>query len=409
MAGLYIHIPFRERDRAYDDAFVSARAGVNYEAFTDAIAREIRQQAEAHGGELPIRSVYAGGGRPSLIPLEAMVPLLRAVSNFETDDIEEVSAELSPKDATQRYVKGLTTMGFNRLVVAALSFDDAELHTIDAPHTVHDIYQCLEHARTVGIENISLDVTFGWPESTLNSWKQTLKTVVECEVPHVTLLEWPSYATNDAQELLRTKQYRYALQYLQEHGFEPYEISHFAQPGYRSRHNKNYWAHGSFLGIGPAAHSFWWYPESENPRRWANVQDVEAYAQLLAEGERIGNQGAFFAPTVLGEVPREARVMNEEPFGPVAPVARMASLDDMLEEANRLPFGLAAYAFTSDRKTAGALREGVEAGMLALNSLLVSTPETPFGGINDSGYGSEGGIEGLEAFQRTRFLTDTDL
>ena len=138
------------------------------------------------------------------------------------------------------------------------------------------------------------------------------------------------------------------------------------------------------------------------------VEDATgAGATLLAGGERIGNQGAFFAPTVLGDVPRAARVMNEEPFGPVAPVARMASLDDMLEEANRLPFGLAAYAFTSDRKTAGALREGVEAGMLALNSLLVSTPETPFGGINDSGYGSEGGIEGLEAFQQTRLITET--
>lgn len=140
------------------------------------------------------------------------------------------------------------------------------------------------------------------------------------------------------------------------------------------------------------------------------VEDATASgATLLAGGERIGNQGAFFAPTVLGDVPRSARVMNEEPFGPIAPVARIASLDDMLDEANRLSFGLAAYAFTSDRKTARALRDGVESGMLALNSLLVSTPETPFGGIHDSGYGSEGGIEGLEAFQRTRFVTDTDL
>lgn len=285
MAGLYIHIPFREHDRAYDDAFVSARADVNYEAFTDAMAREIRQQADAHGEELPLRSVYAGGGRPSLAPLDAMVPLLRAVSQFDTNHIEEVSAELSPKDATERYVKGLATMGFNRLVVEALSFDDTELNTIDAPHTTHDIYQCLEHAQAVGIENISLDVTFGWPESTLDSWKQTLETVVECSVPHVTLLEWPSYTTDEAQDLLRTKQYRYALQYLQEHGFEPYEISHFAQPGYRSKHNENYWAHGSFLGIGPAAHSFWWHPESENPRRWANVQDIEEYARLLAQNK----------------------------------------------------------------------------------------------------------------------------
>jgi len=140
------------------------------------------------------------------------------------------------------------------------------------------------------------------------------------------------------------------------------------------------------------------------------VEDaIAAGATLLAGGERIGNRGSFFAPTVLGDVPVTARVMNDEPFGPIAPVSRVSSLKEMLDEANRLPLGLASYAFTSDRQTAAALAEGVEAGMLAINSLLVSTPETPFGGIHESGYGSEGGIEGLEAFLRTRLVTETQL
>lgn len=285
MAGLYVHIPFRTRDRAYDDAFVATGDAINYDAFTEAAERELRQQAKLHGRELPLHSAYAGGGRPSLIPLQAMVPLLRAVNAFQTDQIEEVTAEVAPNDATARYLKGLATMGFNRLVVSALSFDDADLETIDAPHTAYDIYECLDHARDAGIENISIDVTFGWSESSLERWQRTLEAAVACDVPHITLLEWPAYSTDEAQELLRTKQYRYALRYLQDEGFEAYEISHFARPGYRSKHNENYWSHGSFLGIGPAAHSFWWYPESENPRRWANVQDVESYAQLLAEGK----------------------------------------------------------------------------------------------------------------------------
>lgn len=276
-----MHIPFRTRDRAYDDAFVVSGKQVNYEAFVGAMAHEVQRVAAYHAGELPLHSVYAGGGRPSMVPLEAMLPLLKAVTRFETDTIHEITAELSPDDATASYVKGLVRMGFNRFVVSALSFDDAELATIDAPHTAYDIRQCVKHIREAGVENISLDVTFGWRESTLHEWKRTLEAVVESEVPHVTLLEWPAYPADETQEMLRTKQYRYALRYLQENGFEPYEISHFAQPGYRSRHNENYWSHGSFLGVGPAAHSFWWYPEHENPRRWANVSDVEEYARLL--------------------------------------------------------------------------------------------------------------------------------
>jgi len=150
------------------------------------------------------------------------------------------------------------------------------------------------------------------------------------------------------------------------------------------------------------------------PRRLSVMDELVADAvghgaELRLGGARIGNSGSFFAPTVLADVSRDARIMNDEPFGPVAPMVRMGGLDDMLAEANRLPFGLASYAFTESRRTAAALAEGVEAGMLAINSLQVSAPETPFGGINDSGYGSEGGVEGLAAFLRTRLVTETNL
>ena len=139
------------------------------------------------------------------------------------------------------------------------------------------------------------------------------------------------------------------------------------------------------------------------------VQDaVDQGATLMAGGARIGNQGSFYAPTVLGEVPTTASIMNDEPFGPLAPISRFSTLNDAVEEANRLPFGLSAYAFTSNRKTSVTLTNEVASGLLAINSLLVSSPETPFGGVLDSGYGSEGGIEGLDAFLQTRFVTETD-
>jgi succinate-semialdehyde dehydrogenase/glutarate-semialdehyde dehydrogenase len=136
---------------------------------------------------------------------------------------------------------------------------------------------------------------------------------------------------------------------------------------------------------------------------------VNAGATLKTGGMRMGNQGNFWAPTILSDVPDNAKIMVEEPFGPVAPVASFKNMDDVLERANSLPFGLAAYVWTTDGKTARTLEDQLESGMIGVNHPGVSMPETPFGGVNESGYGSEGGIEGLEAYQRTKFLSEIDV
>jgi succinate-semialdehyde dehydrogenase/glutarate-semialdehyde dehydrogenase len=128
-------------------------------------------------------------------------------------------------------------------------------------------------------------------------------------------------------------------------------------------------------------------------------------AKVAAGGERHGNAGYFFRPTVLTDVPGDARVLNEEPFGPVAPIMPFKTFDEVIERANALPFGLAAYAFTNSTKTATAVADAVESGMVGVNHLGISLPETPFGGIKESGYGHEGGIEGLEAYLNTKFVT----
>ncbi len=130
-------------------------------------------------------------------------------------------------------------------------------------------------------------------------------------------------------------------------------------------------------------------------------------AKLLSGGERIGNRGYFFAPTVLADVPHDAEIMREEPFGPVAPIVRFGDLDEAIGIANSVTVGLASYAFTADPKRAARLSAELNAGMVGINNPGVSTPETPFGGVDESGYGSEGGIEGLEAFLRTKFVSET--
>jgi succinate-semialdehyde dehydrogenase/glutarate-semialdehyde dehydrogenase len=152
----------------------------------------------------------------------------------------------------------------------------------------------------------------------------------------------------------------------------------------------------------------------------ANARRVDAMEAFVADavgmgakvetgGKRIGNKGFFFEPTVLTDVPRDARIMNEEPFGPLAPITPFRDFDEVAAEANRLPYGLAAYAYTRSARTATAIGAAVESGMVSINHHGLAFPEVPFGGVKDSGYGSEGGSEALEGYLVTKFITQAGL
>jgi succinate-semialdehyde dehydrogenase/glutarate-semialdehyde dehydrogenase len=156
------------------------------------------------------------------------------------------------------------------------------------------------------------------------------------------------------------------------------------------------------MQMGPLAH----------PRR------LEAMASLLADarkhgakfhtgGERIAGKGYFFQPTVLSDVSEESRIMNEEPFGPVALINSFTSFEEAISRANRLPYALAAYAFSRSSRTVNLLGEQLEAGMIGINSFQISVPESPFGGIKESGHGSEEGTEGLETCLVTKFVNES--
>ena len=136
------------------------------------------------------------------------------------------------------------------------------------------------------------------------------------------------------------------------------------------------------------------------------VQDaVEKGAKVATGGKRIGNQGNFFEPTVLTDVPDNARIMNEEPFGPVAVMLRFKDTEEVLPRANKLPYGLASYAFTRNGKTAAQIADALESGMVTINHHGLALPETPFGGIKDSGFGHEGGTEGLLVYMQPKFVS----
>ncbi len=147
-----------------------------------------------------------------------------------------------------------------------------------------------------------------------------------------------------------------------------------------------------------------------NPRRidamTSFTQDaVDNHGTIIAGGRRMGNRGNFFEPTILEKVPHKARIMNEEPFGPVMMLEPFDDFEAMIAEANRLPYGLAAYAYTRSASTAARVADAVESGMVSINHHGLGLPETPFGGVKDSGYGSEGGAEAMEAYLVSKFVT----
>jgi succinate-semialdehyde dehydrogenase/glutarate-semialdehyde dehydrogenase len=151
-----------------------------------------------------------------------------------------------------------------------------------------------------------------------------------------------------------------------------------------------------------------------NPRRSrameAHVEDAKKRGgKVCAGGYPIGEKGNFFEPTVITELPKDAMAMNQEPFGPLAIINPFRNFDDAVTEANRLPFGLAAYAWTRSAKTANAIAASVETGMMTINHLGLALPEVPFGGVKDSGYGSEGGSEAIEAYLNPKFVSQAGL
>lgn len=140
------------------------------------------------------------------------------------------------------------------------------------------------------------------------------------------------------------------------------------------------------------------------------VQDARDHnVEITTGGNRIGNQGYFWEPTVMADVPEEAMIMSKEPFGPLAPISKFAEFDDVVARANQLPYGLASYCYTADQKRADRLAEALETGMVGVNNFMISMPETPFGGVKESGYGYESGAEGLEVYLHHKYVSQTGM
>lgn len=292
-AALYIHIPFCRSRCAYCDFFSTTR-----EAEMPAYVQALCHEVEARRSELPharVRTIYIGGGTPSLLSPTLLHQILNTVyANYEIDSDAEVTMEMNPDDP----VDVARLRHINRVSLGIQTFDDDLLRLIRRRHDSASAIQAVRHLQAAGIRNISIDLIYGLPGQALAQWEHDLDTAFSLGVQHLSayalsyeegtlLTRWRDEGRiREASDELSVEMYQRLCQRAREAGFEHYEISNFALPGFQSRHNSSYWTGIPYLGFGPGAHSY----DGLRMRR-ANLPDLNKYLSFYSS-PRGGHEGA---------------------------------------------------------------------------------------------------------------------
>lgn len=285
MAGIYIHVPFCSSKCFYCDFYSGpAQSSTVKERFTDAIVLEYRRRA-AELAE-PVRTVYIGGGTPSQLPARC---LDRIIAALPLADVTEFTIEVNPEDVDAEFAAWLSASPVNRVSMGIQSFNPAELNAIGRCHTPGRAVEAVRLLRSAGIENLSLDLMFGLPGQTAESFARSLEMTLDLEPEHISayalMLEPGTRLSamiaagkiSDVSQEESDEMYRNLCHTLRRAGYDHYEISNFALPGRLSAHNSSYWNLTPYLGLGPAAHSF------TGGLRRANAPSVKRYIEDSAE------------------------------------------------------------------------------------------------------------------------------
>ena len=303
MAGIYIHIPFC-RSRCIYCGFYSTTALDLRQRYVDALCREmeIRSQRSEVRGER-IETIYLGGGTPSQLTFDQLRQLFIYINKVYplTPDSSplppEITIEVNPDDVTVEFAAVLQQLPVNRVSMGIQTFDDQRLRFLHRRHTSQQAIEAVSILRANGIRNISIDLMYGFPGETLEQWEADIEAALALDVEHLsayclmieegTLLH--KMFTDDCllftddypDEEMERQMYEVLIDRLEAAGYEHYEISNFARPGFRSRHNSNYWNGTPYIGLGAAAHSY-----DIRSRSW-NVADIRQYIEGMERGERI--------------------------------------------------------------------------------------------------------------------------
>ena len=299
MSGIYIHIPFCKQKCSYCDFHFSTSLK-NKTALIDSMRKEIiirKDYFKEH-----ISTIYFGGGTPSLLEIGELKLLIEAIhQNFNVSKNVEFTLECNPDDLTKQKLIDLKSAGVNRLSIGTQSFFDDDLQFFNRAHSAKEAEKSILMSQDIGFENITIDLIYGTPTLTQQKWEYNLKKVEELNVPHLSAYSLTVEPKTAIHHQLKTKkiqllpeenvieQFNTLMDFTAQIGMIHYEISNFAQEGYFSQHNSNYWKGEKYLGLGPSAHSFY-----GNKRVW-NVSNNAKYIQA------IQNNTSFFEEEIIDE------------------------------------------------------------------------------------------------------------
>jgi len=315
---LYIHIPFCIRKCLYCDFLSVTYNEALAKAYTDALCKELVLKKDIAG---ELKTIYIGGGTPTILPEECFRQLFKCLKeNFKFSDSPEITVEANPGTVDKAKIDAMLSLGVNRVSIGVQSFNDDELKTLGRIHTSDEAVKAIEAIKNSGINNFSVDLIYGIPGQTLDSWKKTLSKAVEFSLAHISSYELTLEKGTPLYEMIKSEEtnppsppfakggnklspplekgdtggflanitmpdeelvlemYGYAIDYFESKGYEHYEISNFALPRFRCLHNLNYWDRGEYLSAGAAAHSF------IRGFRSKNTDDIRRYIKDLNKG-----------------------------------------------------------------------------------------------------------------------------
>jgi oxygen-independent coproporphyrinogen-3 oxidase len=311
MAGIYIHIPFCKSRCRYCDFFSSTQLK-KQESYVEAVINEW-ETYQSDWSQQEIRTIYLGGGTPSLLSIESLHKLLHSILNsINPDTIQEITLEANPGDITADKIQAWRTIGINRLSIGIQSFNDRLLQLVGRRHNAKQAIQAVRTAQAEGINNISIDLMYALPTQSMEEWQADIELALELNVPHISsygliyeegtslsqLLEQGRITAID--EEVEMRMYDQLVDQLTQHGYEHYEVSNFSLPGRHSKHNSSYWKDIPYLGLGASAHSY------DGKKRWWNVANIDQYItlarshSLTPEQEIIGKEERHMELVMLG-------------------------------------------------------------------------------------------------------------
>lgn len=290
--GIYVHIPFCRSKCDYCDFYSLAGQDRWMDTYQKALLAHIKETAQV-AGSFPVDTIYFGGGTPSYYGGKRLKELLSAIKKlFSVEKQAEITFEANPDSVDVRTLRTLRKAGFNRISMGIQSACPSELKAVHRPHTVEQGDEAVAAVRKAKLENLSLDLIYGLPGQTQESWQTTVEHILSLQPEHLSCYglkveeDTPLAARVEAGEVLpdddeQADLYLWTVERLNRAGYIQYEISNFARPGFESRHNLRYWLTQPYIGFGPGAHSDF------GGRRYAWIRDLEGYITGVLEGGEL--------------------------------------------------------------------------------------------------------------------------